>query len=187
MDLITLILLGIGLSMDAFAVSITNGMVYANYTKKNVFEAALAFGIFQGLMPIIGYFSGKTFASVIQSADHWIALILLGYIGGKMIYDAIHDNGFECIGCKIFSIKELIIQAIATSIDALAVGISFSLFDINIFSSASIICVITFVFCIIGAIIGRKVGEVIKSKSLFFGGLILIGIGLKIFIEHSFK
>lgn len=185
MDLITLMLLALGLSMDAFAVSITNGMVYSNYTKKDVILAALTFGVFQGVMPIIGFFAGKQFSGLIQNLDHWIALILLGYIGGKMIWDAFHEEE-SCNGCKVFRIKDLFMQGIATSIDAMAVGISLTFFEINIFSTALIIGITTLVCCLFGALLGKKVGEMIKTKSLFLGGLILVLIGLKIFIEHMF-
>ncbi|MEF9919481.1 manganese efflux pump MntP [Anaerorhabdus sp.] len=185
MDIITLFLLALGLSMDAFAVSITNGMVYSNYTKKDVILAALTFGLFQGIMPILGFYAGRQFSDLIQNLDHWIALILLGYIGGKMIWDAFHEEA-SCDGCKLFSKKDLLVQGLATSIDAMAVGISFALFDIQIYTSAMIITLVTIAMCLFGALLGKKVGEIIKSKSLFLGGVILVFIGLKIFIEHMF-
>lgn len=185
MDIVTLVLLALGLSMDACAVSITNGMVYGNYSKKDMVLAAIAFGFFQGVMPLIGFIAGTQFSSFIQDVDHWIALILLVYIGGKMIWDALHDEE-ACDGCKTFKVRDLLFQGIATSIDALAVGISFSLFDINILSASLLIGVTTFCCSLIGALLGKKIGKIIKTKSLFIGGMILIGIGLKIFIEHMF-
>lgn len=185
MDVLTLLLLALGLSMDAFAVSITNGMVYKNYRKKDVVLAAITFGFFQGFMPIIGYFAGRQFSGLIQGLDHWIALILLGYIGGKMMWDAFHED-HESEQSKEFKPKNLIVQGIATSIDAMAVGISFALFDLNIWAVASLIALTTCVVCLFGAVLGKKIGTMIKSKSLFLGGLILVLIGLKIFIEHMF-
>lgn len=185
MDIVTLGLLALGLSMDACAVSITNGMVYGNYSKKDAILAALTFGVFQGVMPIIGFIAGTQFSTFIQEVDHWLALLLLAYIGGKMIWDAMHDED-TCDGCKTFQVKDLLVQGVATSIDALAVGISFSFFDINIFSTGLLIAATTFCCSLIGALLGKKIGKIIKSKSLFLGGVILIGIGLKIFIEHMF-
>lgn len=185
MDVLTLLLLALGLSMDAFAVSITNGMVYKNYKRKDVILAAITFGFFQGIMPIIGYFAGKQFSGLIQGLDHWIALILLGYIGGKMMWDALHEDNEDEVS-KEFKTKDLFMQGIATSIDAMAVGISFALFDLNIFAVASLIGITTCLICLLGALLGKKIGNLIKSKSLFVGGLILVLIGLKIFIEHMF-
>lgn len=185
MDIITMLLLALGLSMDAFAVSITNGMVYLNYKKKDVVLAAITFGFFQGFMPVVGYFAGRQFSGLIQNLDHWIAFLLLGYIGGKMMWDALHEDD-ENESPKEFKTKDLVVQGIATSIDAMAVGISFALFEINILSVALLIGIITFVVCLIGAVLGKKIGQLIKGKALFAGGLILVAIGLKIFIEHMF-
>lgn len=188
MDIITLLFLGIGLSMDAFAVSISNGMCYTNIDKKRAIFTSFCFGFFQAAMPIIGFFAGRIFQGAIQAADHWIALILLAFIGGKMIVDAIHElrHPDECVCAKPIQLKTILLQAIATSIDALAVGISLALMRVNIISAASIIGIITFICCMIGAFIGKKFGSLLKEKAEILGGIILIGIGLKIFIEHMF-
>ncbi len=188
MDIITLLLLGVGLSMDAFAVSISNGMCYTNFDKKHALITSLSFGVFQALMPIIGFFAGNLFSTAIQAADHWIALILLSFIGGKMLVDAIGEirHPEECVCSRPIDFKTILLQAIATSIDALAVGVSLALIQVNIVSASSAIGLITFICCMIGTFIGKKFGSLLKEKAEIFGGLILIGIGIKIFVEHMF-
>jgi len=187
MSFLSLFLIALGLSMDAAAVSLSNGLCYKSSGKIIAFYSALAFGIFLGIMPAIGFFTGQTFANVIQSFDHWIAFVLLGIIGAKMVYEAINemktpDNKPEC---KVFSFKLLLLQAIATSIDALAVGVAFAVMDVSIISAASFICIVTFVCSLIGYIIGQRFGTALQSKAEIFGGVILIGIGIKILLEHT--
>lgn len=190
MDLLTLFLLAVGLSMDAFAVSVSNGMSYAHYHRKQVVIAAAAFGVFQGLMPALGYAGGKAFAQVISAVDHWLALILLGFIGGKMIKESIQElknpSGEAVDTERMFTFRLLIMQAIATSIDALAVGISLAALNVNIITAAAFITAVTTVFCLFGGALGKKFGELLSTKATLAGGLILVGIGLKIFIEHMF-
>lgn len=184
MNILEIILIGLGLSMDACAVSTTNGMCYKQIRLKHTLFIALAFSLFQGLMPLIGYYAGSVFSSQIAIIDHWIALILLLIIGGKMIRDGLrHDNSCPV---KPFTFKLLILQAIATSIDALAVGISFAAMNVNIVFAVSIIAAITFCLSIIAVRLGKKVGDKLNSKAEIFGGTILVLIGLKIFIEHTF-
>jgi len=186
----TLILTALGLSMDAFAVSITNAMVSARQRRKNAWITALAFGIAQGVMPMIGYFAGLSFADYIHELDHWIALVLLSFIGGKMIIDSVKEirrrNGGGKQSIKDITVKVIIIQAIATSIDALAVGVGFAFLDVNIYFAASIIAATTFLCCLIGAGIGNRVGRLIKDKATLAGGFVLVGIGVKTLIEHLF-
>ena len=189
MNSITLFFTAIGLSMDASAVSISNGMCFENMKKKQILVTAFYFGFFQGLMPIIGYVVSSRFSNEIAFLDHWIALILLGFIGGKMIKDAINELKYPeaCLtGTKLLTSKILIVQAIATSIDALAIGISFALMKVNIVSAALLIGIITFIGSVIGSNLGKRFGEMFKQKAEIFGGAILIIIGLKIFIEHTF-
>lgn len=186
MTLLEILLIGIGLSMDAFAVSITNGLSCVNLKRSQMLADAVCFGVFQGIMPTIGFFLGKAFESYIRTFDHWIALILLGYIGGKMIYDSLKRDDSDS-GEYALTPKLLFTQGIATSIDALAVGVSFAaLPDVNIAISALLICCTTFAFSLVGIVSGKRVGEKLGDRAQLVGGLILVGIGLKIFIEHMF-
>lgn len=202
MRIITIILTAFALAMDAFAVSITKGMTLKKLTKGTAIKIALFFGVFQAAMPLIGWILGISFQSYIKAIDHWIALILLSILGGKMIYefyegrkekkleeDAENEvsSTLESEGNKIYDIsnKELTTLAIATSIDALAIGISFAFLNVNIISSSLIIGIITFMLCFIGVITGRKVGGVFKDYAELIGGVILILIGINIFNEHT--
>lgn len=202
MSIITIILTAFALAMDAFAVSITKGMTLKKLTKGTAIKIALFFGVFQAAMPLIGWILGISFQSYIKAIDHWIALILLSILGGKMIYefyegrkekkleeDAENEvsSTLESEGNKIYEIsnKELTTLAIATSIDALAIGISFAFLNVNIISSSLIIGIITFMLCFIGVITGRKVGGVFKDYAELIGGVILILIGINIFNEHT--
>lgn len=188
MGSITLLFTSIGLSMDACAVSISNGMCFGNIQKKQILLTALAFGFFQAFMPILGYIVGSTFSQTISFLDHWIALILLGLIGGKMVTEAFKE--LKCpeaclTSVKFLTSKTLFLQAIATSIDALAVGIGFAVMKVDIVSAALFIGIITFINSVIGSALGKKFGELFKQKAEILGGAILIIIGLKIFIEHT--
>ncbi|MBP3284179.1 MAG: manganese efflux pump [Clostridia bacterium] len=187
MELITLFCIAVGLSMDAFAVSITNGLYYKNFKKSQVLLSALTYGLFQGLMPLIGYFFGSLFFSVISRFDHWIALLLLGFIGFNMIADSIKEikHPETITNDSEFGCKTLFLQAIATSIDALTVGISFAAMNVNILFSVTVIALVTFSFCIVGGFLGKRFGSLLKEKAKVFGGVILILIGLKIFLEHT--
>ena len=187
MEFFTLFLIALGLSMDAFAVSISNGLFYKNFKKSHMFLSSLTFGIFQGIMPTIGFFAGNMFFDLISSYDHWIAFILLGFIGTNMIIDAIRElknDGKDELPKKEYSLKVMLLQGIATSVDALAVGISFAALKINILVAATNICLVTFVTCLIGNYVGKKFGHLLEEKAKIFGGVILILIGLQIFIEH---
>lgn len=189
MGLTTVLILAIGLAMDAFAVSISNAMCYRNMNRKWALLTAGAFGLFQGIMPVIGWLAGITFTKYIESIDHYIALVLLGFIGIKMIVEAIREirHPEACDATKQLNLKMLGVQAVATSIDALAVGISFAAIhgELNIFASAGIICGITFICSLVGILIGKKFGGLLGQKAEIFGGLILVLIGVKIFLEHT--
>lgn len=188
MGTLTLFFTSIGLSMDACAVSISNGMCYGNIKKKQILTTAIAFGFFQALMPILGYIIGSTFSETISFLDHWIALILLGFIGGKMVIEALKELKYPeaCLNVdKNLTFKTLLLQAIATSIDALAVGIGFAVIKVDIISAALSIGLITFINSVIGSSLGKKFGEMFKQKAEILGGAILIIIGIKIFIEHT--
>lgn len=181
----TAFLIGIGLSMDAFSVSITNGMNMKRVEFKDAFKIALFYGIFQFIMPVIGFFAAGIFKSYIEAVDHWVAFLLLAFIGIKMIIEAF-DKKEEEKKEKNLSIKVLTLQAIATSIDALAVGISFAALNTPIWSSSFIIGMTTFVLCFGAVYIGKTVGKFLAEKAEIFGGIILLGIGIKILAEHLF-
>lgn len=179
-------LIGVGLSMDAFAVALCKGLNMKKVNYVHTVIIALFFGGFQAVMPLLGWFLGKNFESYIKSVDHWIAFALLAYIGGKMAYEAIKgddEDETSAEGDKL-DLKELTIMAIATSIDALAVGITFAFLQVSIVSSVTIIGITTFVLSIIGVMIGNRFGMKFKSKAEIAGGIILILIGLKILLEH---
>ena len=186
MNVWEILLVAIGLSMDATAVSISNSLCLKKITNRDVFLMAGSFALFQCLMPLIGYFGASLFQNYIMSYDHWIALLLLLFIGGKMIYEAIRSwkKEEECETNFKLTVKLVVLQAVATSIDALAVGISFSALDTNIYTSSLIIMSTTFLICLLAIAIAHKVGEKLADKAEFVGGLILVGIGLKIFVEH---
>ena len=182
MSLIELFILAVGLSMDAFAVSVCKGLSMKKMDWRKAIIISLYFGIFQAVMPVIGYFLGTTFSGFVESVDHWIAFILLAIIGGNMIKDSTDDEN-EKRNDNI-DIKTMLLLAIATSIDALAVGITFAFFETNIGLAISIIGLITFILSIIGVKIGNRFGDKFQNKAELTGGIILIIIGLKILLEH---
>ena len=192
------ILIGISLAMDAFAVSVTDGLCYHNLSKRNGAIIPATFAVFQAVMPLIGFFIafglGQAFKEVFDKFDHWIAFALLLLIGGKMILDAVKDfrTSEEEITLKQFSLTEVLVQGVATSIDALFVGVSFAATDglkdsiPNVLISVIIIGCVTFVISLIGVLIGVKVGNVLKNKAgitEIIGGVVLILIGLKILLS----
>ncbi len=181
MGILEIIFISIGLAMDAFAVSICKGMSVKDIKFKHYLIVGLYFGGFQALMPLIGYLLGINFQTLIESIDHWIAFILLGIIGINMIKESLGDD--ENINAS-FSFKEMLPLAVATSIDALAVGITFAFLKVNIFLAISLIGIITFVISAIGIKIGRLFGDKLKNKAELFGGIVLILIGTKILLEH---
>lgn len=203
MSIITIVVTALALSMDAFAVSVTKGMTLKNLTKGLAVKIALFFGVFQAAMPMIGWLLGISFQEYIKAIDHWIALVLLSIIGGKMIHE-FYENRKEAkeesnkatseVSTTLenesknkdeLSNKELTTLAIATSIDALAVGISFAFLNVNIVSSSLIIGIITFIVCFIGVIAGKRIGGLFKDYAELVGGITLILIGINIFNEHT--
>jgi putative Mn2+ efflux pump MntP len=204
------VLAGFALSMDAFAVSVSSGICIRNLKPFHAVRASLSFGLFQFVMPITGWFLGSAFVRYIQGFDHWIAFLLLGFTGGKMIFTALKKGGAnpqaeknapadrtapingEAPGSRkeyrntadIRSLAALLVLSVATSIDALAVGISLSMLNSNIWASAAIIGLITFFVCLAGFAFGRRTGFLFEKKAETAGGMILIGIGLKILLEH---
>lgn len=184
MSLIELFLIAVGLSMDAFAVSVCKGLATRKISVKHLFIVGAWFGGFQALMPTIGYLLGSTFQSYITSFDHWIAFVLLSFIGGNMIHESLGKED-EHSSDSSFTIKTMFILAIATSIDALAVGITFALLpNVNIAAAVIFIGAVTFILSGIGLKVGSIFGLKYKAKAEFAGGLILILIGIKILLEH---
>lgn len=183
MSISELLLIAVGLSMDAFAVSICKGLATKKVGVKHMLIVGLWFGGFQALMPLIGYFLGSTFEEYITRFDHWVAFVLLALIGGNMIREAL--SGEEEKANDSLGVREMLTLAVATSIDALAVGVTFALLPgVNIAAAVSFIGVITFVISAAGIKVGNAFGSKCKSKAELAGGVILILIGLKILLEH---
>lgn len=183
---IEFLLIGGALAMDAFAVSICKGLCMKKVNKKQALVIALFFGVFQALMPFIGWVLGSQFEQYIVSVDHWIAFILLAIIGGQMIKEAVSGEE-EAEVCPVdprLDLKELFMLAIATSIDALAVGITFAFLRYPIIQAISVIGITTFIICIAGVYVGNFFGTKYKKKAELAGGIILILIGTKILLEH---
>ena len=182
MELFEIIVIAIGLAMDAFAVSVCKGLSMKKIDWKKAIIIAVYFGIFQALMPVLGYFLGSSFSAFVQKVDHWIAFILLSIIGVNMIKESTDDEVEKRNDNVDF--KTMVVLAIATSIDALAVGVTFAFFEVNILLAISIIGIITFILSIFGVIIGNKFGDKFQNRAELAGGIILIIIGLKILLEH---
>ena len=176
-----LILIAIALAMDSVAVSIASGSKYKNINIFTILKISLFFSLFQGLMPLIGYYAGSFFSSFIDSIDHYIAFAILVFLGYKMIREAMKDDLEDEI--SNLKNKTLLILAVATSIDALAIGITFSFQEINIFYAVFLISSITFILCIVAVYIGKYLGGYFEDKAEYLGGIILIVLGFKILIE----
>ena len=182
MGLIELFLIAVGLSMDAFAVSVCKGLAMPKCTFKKAAIVGLWFGGFQALMPAIGYVLGAQFQETIASIDHWIAFVLLALIGGNMIHEAL-DNDEEEADASL-NVKTMFLLAVATSIDALAIGITFAFLKVNIIPAVCFIGIVTFIISFAGVKIGNVFGVRYKNKAEIVGGVILILLGLKILLEH---
>lgn len=184
MEWIQFFLIAVGLAMDAFAVSVCKGLKMQKVDYKYAVLIAGFFGVFQAVMPTIGWFLGKQFEQYITSIDHWIAFVLLALIGGNMVAEALKKDDDEDVGDISYDLKEIFLLAIATSIDALAVGITFAFLQMSIVTPVITIGIVTFILSVIGVIIGNRFGLKYKSKAELAGGVILILIGLKILLEH---
>ena len=181
MGIISILLIAVGLAMDSLAVSISGGIVMRPFCMRQSLRLALTMGIFQGGMTLLGWLMGVSFSSYITAFDHWIAFILLGFLGGKMIYESF---GEEETTISSFSTKTLLTLGVATSIDALAVGVSMAFLKTSICFPAFIIGFVTFALSLIGVISGYRFGKIKGINVELFGGIILIAIGVKILIEH---
>jgi putative Mn2+ efflux pump MntP len=180
MSIWDLFILAVGLSMDAFAVSVCKGLSLGKIKPKHMCIAGAWFGGFQALMPLIGYFLGSFFAEMIEKYDHWVAFVLLAIIGGNMIKESFGKD--EKVDSSM-DVKSMLLLAIATSIDALAVGVTFAFLQVQIVPAVSFIGVITFIFSAVGVKIGSLFGTKYKSKAELFGGIVLVLIGIKILLE----
>jgi putative Mn2+ efflux pump MntP len=181
METLSLIFMAIGLAMDAFAVSVCKGMTQTRMNWGNALKAGFFFGVFQALMPLIGYWAGVRFHHLIASYDHWIAFLLLAFIGGRMVVDSFKEK--EQPDCS-FGLKSMLVLAIATSIDALAAGITLGFLETNIITAVVLIGAVTFAMSFLGVKLGHLFGSRFSSKAELTGGIILILIGVKILLEH---
>lgn len=186
MSIVELLLVAVGLSMDAFAVSVCKGLGMRRIDGRIALILAALFGAFQGLMPVLGWFMGSQFLWLIQPVDHWIAFGLLSFIGGKMVWDALHeDPDGEVVQTRV-DWREFLMLSVATSIDALAVGISYAALDVDISWAALLIGATTFVLSLVGVVVGHLFGKRFERPAQVVGGVVLIGIGVKVLVEHLF-
>ncbi len=191
----TFLLIALGLAMDAFAVSISSGICIPRLELRFALRAALAFGLFQFGMPVAGWLLGMSFRGLIQGFDHWIAFGLLAIVGGKMIVEFVRDSAKPQEACddgerprrSILTWRGLLVLAVATSVDALAVGLSYSLLGTAILQPAAIIGVVTFALSLVGCEFGKRIGQKFEGWAELAGGIVLVGIGAKILVEHLAK
>jgi len=188
--MLTYVLTGLALAMDAFAVSVSSGICIAGLTFRYALRTAFAFGLFQFVMPLLGYAAGTTFRTAIETWDHWLAFALLAFVGGRMLYESLSakDDAScseeELARKNVLDLKILLVMAVATSIDALAVGVSYSLVRAPIWLASGIIGVVTFALCLVGCEFGKRLGARFEKGAEIAGGVVLIGIGLKMLLEH---
>ena len=188
--MVEIFLIAVSLALDAFAVSVSSGISIPGFGPRQAVKMGLWFGTFQFLMPLLGWLLGSSVSQYIEAVDHWVAFVLLGFIGGSMLWEAAQDirrtrrEGAVCPAGRQFGPKMMMMQALATSIDALAVGVSFAALSVNIWQAAGFICCVTFACCLAGHALGRRFGLLLGARAQLCGGLILVAIGTKILIEH---
>ena len=183
-DFLSILLIALGLSADCFAVAISGSISLKNLSPLQVLRVSLAFGLFQALMPALGWLAGRTVVNLIAQYDHWVAFILLLIVGGRMIWESFHSEDGQAKTIDITKGFLLLTLSIATSIDALAVGLTFAFLKVNIALACSTIGIVAFLVTAFAFVLGRKVGRVIGRRAEAIGGLILIGIGLRILLAH---
>lgn len=184
MSLVTLLLVSVGLAADAFAVSVGKGLQTRRLTPRYALALAVTFGLFQGVMPVIGWLLGSGLRDYVTAVDHWIAFGLLALIGAKMIWEALAGDGDDAGDDGTIPLRELLVLGVATSIDALAVGIGFAFLEVSIVGAAVLIAAITFVLSYVGVYLGHRAGARFSGPAEVVGGVILIGIGTKILFDH---
>lgn len=187
MNILTIVVIAVGLAMDAFAVSVAAGAAQKELKVAHALRMAFFFGAFQAVMPLLGWLAGLSFKDAIAAYDHWVAFGLLLIIGGKMIYESFKLKGVEKKGADVSSLMVVLVLAVATSIDALAVGVTLSLITEHVAVAVIVIGVITFVLSYVGCWLGGKVGHLFENRIEIVGGVILIGIGVKILLQHTFS
>ncbi len=185
MDTLSLFGIAIALAMDAFAVALAAGVVLERLTGRHLFRFGFHFGLFQAMMPIIGWLAGLTVQQWIEAYDHWIAFGLLAFVGGKMIYEAFQEDDEEEVASDPTRGLTMVMLAVATSIDALAVGLTLGMLGVSIWFPAAVIGLVAGVLTVAGMMLGRKVSGIWGQRVEVFGGLVLVGIGLKILLEHT--
>ena len=183
-DFLSILLIALGLSADCFAVALSASISQRTSSFWQVFRVALSFGIFQAMMPVLGWLAGRTVVDLIANYDHWLAFGLLAFVGGRMLWESLHDSDDKLRETDISKGLLLLTLSIATSIDALAVGLSFAFLETNIVLASSTIGITAFLVTAISFVLGRKVGGVIGKRAEIVGGVVLIGIGIKILLEH---
>jgi putative Mn2+ efflux pump MntP len=186
MGFVSILLIALGLSADCFAVALGGSISMKTLSRLQVFRASIAFGLFQALMPVLGWLAGRTIVELIADYDHWVAFILLALVGGRMLWESFRSRDGHTKDADITKGLPLLILSVATSIDALAVGLTFSFLEVNVTMASLTIGIVAFLATIIGFLVGRKAGELIGRRAVFVGGVILIGIGLRILITHIF-
>jgi len=184
MEFIPIFFIAIGLAADCFAVSLSGSITLTTLSFLQVFRASLVFGIFQSLMPVLGWLAGRTVVEFVADYDHWLAFALLAFVGGRMIWESFHSGDRNRKNVDITRGFLLLTLAIATSIDALAVGLTFAFMEIDIMVASLTIGVVAFVATGIGFLLGRKASSLIGKRAEAIGGIVLIGIGLKVILEH---
>lgn len=182
MEWITIFFIALSLAMDAFAVSIANGVSVSHFRKKDALKQGIYFGVFQFLMPLLGWFLGIYVKNSMEVIDHWIAFLLLVLIGGNMIAESFQEEKQK--NHNVLTNQNLLLQAVATSIDAFAVGISFAILNVNIVLASAIIGITTCIVCYIGGILGKHLGKFLEKKASIAGGMVLVAVGIKILLEH---
>ncbi|MDR0382346.1 MAG: manganese efflux pump MntP family protein [Oscillospiraceae bacterium] len=185
MELITVCIIAVTLALDALAVAVTNGMASTGFRPKHAMWMGVYFGSFQFFMPLIGYLLGSQLLRYIESVDHWVAMLLLGFIGGRMVYNALRRREEEENPSKAPTHPQFLLQALATSVDALAVGVTLPLLKTPILVSAAIIGCVAFGFSLLGGLLGRRLGALFRRRAEMLGGIVLILLGVRIVLEHT--
>ena len=186
MEFLTVFLIALGLAADCFVVALGGSISRKNLSFPQMGRVSLSFGIFQAIMPVLGWLAGLTVVNLVAGYDHWVALALLSFVGGKMLWESFHSKDGQSENADITKGWLLLTLSVATSIDALAVGLTFAFVKVNILLASLTIGIVAFVASIIGFQLGKKAHRLIGKRAEIVGGLILIGIGIKIVLEHSF-